>query len=147
MHAKIRRAGLTDCAALLALIHQHAHFERSTATISLPELEGILVEPSAPVSIFVATHESLVLAYAAMTLDYSLWRSRIWAHLDCLFVAQRWRGHGLGAALLKHVHHAARALGADRLEWQTPDWNARAIAFYRREGADCSSKTRFFIEL
>jgi len=145
MDAKIRRASVSDCAALLDLIRQHAAFERSVATIDTAELRHILTAPQAPMQIFVGVDAGIILGYAAFAIDYSLWRGGPWAHLDCLFVVEQARGQNLGAALFRHVRKAARVLGADRLEWQTPNWNARAIAFYRREGADCVPKTRFSI--
>jgi GNAT superfamily N-acetyltransferase len=88
-----------------------------------------------PVRIFVASLAEEALAYAAFTLDYSLWRARKWAHLDCLYVQREARGKGIGSMLLRHVADESLRLAADRLEWQTPDWNDKAIAFYSREGA------------
>lgn len=42
---------------------------------------------------------------------------------------------------------AARKEGADRLEWQTPAWNERAIGFYRSRNAKGVPKMRFGINL
>ncbi|WP_420710438.1 GNAT family N-acetyltransferase [Asticcacaulis sp. SL142] len=66
-----------------------------------------------------------------------------WAHLDCLYVETQARSQGAGASLLHHAKATAQRLGADRLEWQTPEWNERAIAFYIREGASGQAKMRF----
>jgi GNAT superfamily N-acetyltransferase len=142
----IRAAEAGDCDALLAMIQVHACFERSEATISRETLLK-LIENGQPVSMIVAALEARLAGYAALTFDYSLWRGRQWAHLDCLYVASEMRGLGIGAQLLRATASAAGDFGADRLEWQTPDWNKRAIAFYEREGATGQVKTRFSLGL
>ena len=147
MHLRIRRARSADCAALLALVREHATFERSAATIVEPELARILAMRRPPVRIFIAANGDGLIAYAALTIAYALWRGRRWAHLDCLFVKADARGGGVGAALLHHVIGVSRDFGADRVEWQTPDWNERAIAFYRREGARGLNKMRFRLDV
>lgn len=147
MDLHIRAAGIADCAAVLAFVREHAAFEQAEATITDAELTRLLALRHPPVRVFVATMAGRVIAYAAMTTDYALWRGRRWAHLDCLFVSPEARGLGVGASLLRHVLQVTKSLRIDRLEWQTPNWNARAIAFYRREGAMCLPKMRFSIPL
>jgi GNAT superfamily N-acetyltransferase len=139
----IRPALSKDCSALFGLIADHARFERSVATLTPSDLMSILAHDTPPVTIFVGARGCELLGFAAVTFDLSLWRARRWAHLDCLFVREDARGLGLGTVRLEAaVDHAATS-GADRMEWQTPTWNERAIAFYRRAGAEMSAKVRF----
>ena len=144
---EIRPARLEDCRALLGLIQDHAHFEHSSATIGEGALTAILRGDVAPVTLFVVARGDDLLGYAALTLDYSLWRASRWAHLDCLYLIEEVRGRGMGAKLLTHVQEFARLTNADRLEWQTPDWNRKAINFYRWQGASYSAKARFFLTM
>lgn len=146
MNFEIRRAVPEDAPDLLALIEAHAAFERAHAGIGERRLGELLASDQAPVTIWVASTPELV-GYAALTTDFSLWRGRYWAHLDCLFVRDAWRGQGCGRELLATARSAARADGADRLEWQTPSWNEPAIRFYRREGAIAADKARFCMTL
>jgi len=139
---RIRAAQTRDAMPLLRLVHDHAAFERAAATLTLAELTRLLVDP-APLRLTVAESEAGLLGYSAMTFDYSLWRGHHWAHLDCLFVRATDRDRGIGRQLLAHAFAQAVAAGADRLEWQTPDWNEAAIRFYCREGAACVTKKRF----
>jgi GNAT superfamily N-acetyltransferase len=132
---------------LLALIREHAAFERSEATIDAKTLMNLLSIQTPQVRVFVGEIGGDVLAYAALTVDYSLWRGQTWAHLDCLYVRSSVRSSGIGGEMLKQATIEARSLGADRLEWQTPEWNQRAIAFYKREGAFASTKVRFKIDI
>ncbi len=117
------------------------------ASIDASALAHIIGNPEPPVQIYVAEGSDDILGYAALTNDYSLWRGRYWAHLDCLFVKSQARGLGIGGQLLRHIASVAHAVGADRLEWQTPDWNERAASFYHAHGATSATKLRFGVAL
>jgi len=143
----IRRAAPADGDALLSLIRDHALFERAEASIARETLSGLLVAPAPPCLLFVAAQGDALLGYAALTLDYALWRGHCWGHLDCLYVDAAHRGRGIGEQLLAAARQEARARGADRMEWQTPDWNERAAEFYRRIGATMTSRARFALAL
>lgn len=143
----IREAESDDCNALLSLIHAHARFERAEATITSKGLSRLLNARAPQASVFVAARHGQVLGFTALTSDYCLWRDSVYAHLDCLFVAPEARGRGIGAELLDRVKTVSRARGIGVLEWQTPDWNERGIAFYKREGAAGQGKMRFSLNL
>lgn len=147
MEFRIRPATPADRDALFDLICDHARFEHAKATLTREVLDAALRSPSPPVKIFVAAKQNDLLGYAALTHDYSLWRGRRWAHLDCLFVREGCRGMSIGGELLGVVTGCARDWGADRLEWQTPSWNEWAIAFYKRQNAEGLPKMRFGIAL
>jgi GNAT superfamily N-acetyltransferase len=55
--------------------------------------------------------------------------------LEDLFVYPRFRGQGLGKALLSRVAARAAEQGCVRLQWDVLDWNQTAIDFYQRLGA------------
>jgi len=147
MEVRIRRARPGDGESLLALIRAHAAFERADATVDAATLVDLLAHPAPPCLLFVATRGEALLGYAALTLDYALWRGCWWGHLDCLFVREAQRGQAIGKRLLTAAAEEARARGADRMEWQTPAWNGRATAFYRRAGATMTAKARFAMTL
>ncbi len=144
---EIRLARPDDAAALLALICAHASFEGATASITQAELAGMLAAETPPTHIMVAALGDELLGYAAITRDFSLWRARHWAHLDCLFVAEAVRGQAIGTRLLDTALAHARGIEADRIEWQTPLSNKPAIAFYRHYGACGAPKMRFALPL
>jgi GNAT superfamily N-acetyltransferase len=144
---RLRVALPGDAADLLQLIQAHAVFERSAASLTLGALQTILAAEAAPVHLLVAEEQGMLLGYAAITFDWSLWRAQRFGHLDCLFVAEAARGSGIGKRLLDEAVRFAGTKGADRLEWQTPDWNEDATRFYIREGALCAAKTRFALQI
>jgi GNAT superfamily N-acetyltransferase len=57
-------------------------------------------------------------------------------HLEDLFVRPRFRGRGMGRALLEKVAAIAVARGCVILFWHVLDWNTPAIEFYKTLGAD-----------
>ena len=143
----IRPALPDDCHGLLKLIHDHATYEGSRSILTSKSLSTILRSSGEHVTILVAARGSKPLGYAALTYDFSLWRNHLWAHLDCLYVCEIARGLGEGAQLLHRACDLAKSQGADRLEWQTPEWNHRAADFYTREGATMVRKMRFSLSL
>ena len=144
MSIRVRSANAADAPQLITLIHDHAAFEQTMATISKDQLTKILVSHDPPVRLFVAENQQEAVGYAAATLDFSTWRASYWMHLDCLFVRSEWHGNGIGKRLLEYVANDAIHSGADRLEWQTPQWNADAIQFYHSLGALSAIKARFW---
>ena len=145
--AEIRMAELRDVLPLLSLIRDHAAFEQAVATINADRLQELLATHPAPVELIVAEGAGGLIGFAALTIDFSLWRGSLWGHLDCLFVCEDQPGSGLGQNLFDCAARRARDRGADRLEWQTPAWNRAAIRFYERQRAACAPKMRFSLLL
>ncbi|MCM2473985.1 GNAT family N-acetyltransferase [Rhizobium sp. CG5] len=144
---EIRRATPADADELLRLIGEHADYEKASATITGSSLAHLLAKENPPIILFVAAGGEGLAGYAALTFDHALWRASRYAHLDCLFVQAAARGDGIGKRLLDHVVREACATGADRLEWQTPQWNRDAIRFYERQGGVWEPKARFRLPL
>ena len=49
--------------------------------------------------------------------------------------------------MLRTARLYALSVGIDELQWQTPEWNERAIQFYLREGAMSEIKSRFSLRI
>lgn len=143
----VRQAEPEDASDLLEMIKEHAIFERSHASITSGELMRVIGGAVPGAIVFVAAKNESLLGYAALTMEFSLWRGRFRAHLDCLFVREGDRSNGVGAALFNRAKQHSCTIDLDRLEWQTPDWNHRAISFYEREGATGTAKIRFGLDL
>ena len=88
MTAAVRRARPEDTGQLIDLIRAHAAFERGEALITEADLMELLRRKKQPVRLFIAERTKRIVGYAALTTDFSLWRSSRWAHLDCLFVVE-----------------------------------------------------------
>ncbi|MER5933026.1 GNAT family N-acetyltransferase [Streptomyces sp. NPDC002054] len=150
----VRRARPEDLARLVELIHEHVAYEKSA-----PRPPGLAdrlgrqlfaPEAGADAGLWVLVAEDPdgeVVGYAACSAEFSFWDARHYLHMDCLYLADGARGHGLGAALMAAVADLARELGMDQVQWQTPDWNEGAIRFYDRLGAAGIQKRRYSLDL
>ncbi|WSF37097.1 GNAT family N-acetyltransferase [Streptomyces sp. NBC_01351] len=159
----VRRALAGDLPRLVELVHEHIAYEKSAprppglAERLGPQLfaEDSLGAPGGPPGrslgeaagglwvLLAETPDGEVVGYAACSAEFSFWDARHYLHMDCLYLAQDARGHGLGAALMDAVAGLAREQGLDHVEWQTPEWNEGAIRFYDRLGATGAPKRRY----
>ena len=87
---------------------------------------------------WIAEVDRRVVGYASVIAGYNtdLAAPELWM-LD-LFVVARWRGHGIGRALVRAVARQAVRRGVSSLGWGVRGSNTRARRFYRRLGARIS---------
>jgi len=76
-----------------------------------------------------------VVGFALYFHNFSTFLAKPGIYLEDLYVRQKFRGRGYGAALLRHLAHLAVERNCGRLEWSVLDWNHRAIDFYKSLGA------------
>ncbi|WP_405487699.1 GNAT family N-acetyltransferase [Streptomyces sp. NBC_00096] len=142
----VRPARPGDLPRLVELMREHMAYEKSAPRPAdlADRLGPQLFADGARLRVLLAeTPEGAVAGYAACSAEFSFWDARHHLHMDCLYLAEEARGHGLGAALMDGVADLARELGFGRVEWQTPDWNEGAIRFYDRLGATGRPKLRY----
>jgi GNAT superfamily N-acetyltransferase len=82
----------------------------------------------------IAEEEGEAAGFALFYPIYSTWKGRA-MHLEDLFVRPRFRGRGIGKALLAKVAAMAVERGCTRFFWHVLDWNEAAIDFYGSLGA------------
>jgi GNAT superfamily N-acetyltransferase len=73
--------------------------------------------------------------FALFFHNFSTLRGKPGLYLEDLFVRPQARGRGIGRLLLAWLARTAVERGCARLDWAVLDWNAPAIAFYRKLGA------------
>jgi ABC-type dipeptide/oligopeptide/nickel transport system permease component len=85
---------------------------------------------------WLATHVTIInLGYAITFETYSSFLALPTLYLEDLFVIPEARGSGAGRAAFRHLAAEALRRGCGRMEWAVLDWNALAIGFYERLGA------------
>ncbi|WP_330299216.1 GNAT family N-acetyltransferase [Streptomyces sp. NBC_00503] len=142
----VRPARPEDLPRLDELIREHVAYEKSAPRPAglADRLGAQLFAEDARLWVLLAeTPDGEVAGYAACSAEFAFWDARHYLHMDCLYLAEEARGHGLGAALMEGVKGLARELGLGHVEWQTPDWNEGAIRFYDRLGATGRAKRRY----
>jgi GNAT superfamily N-acetyltransferase len=91
--------------------------ERPVAEVLIGELEG---HPASSALIF---H------------NFSTFLGKPGIYLEDLYVRPRFRGRGMGMAMMVRLARLARERGCGRLEWSVLDWNEPSIGFYESLGA------------
>jgi GNAT superfamily N-acetyltransferase len=135
----IRAARAEDTALILAFVRELAEFERESGAVKLTEAE--LARDGFPAAggeryfeCLIAEEDGEAAGFALFFPVYSTWRGRA-LHLEDLFVRPRFRGRGIGKALLRRVAALAVARECALLFWHVLDWNTPAIEFYKSLGA------------
>jgi GNAT superfamily N-acetyltransferase len=134
----IRAATPADIPLILDLIRALATYEREPDAVQTtaadllrdgfgerPRFECLIAESS----------DGEPAGFALFFYNYSTWRGRAGIHLEDLFVLPRFRGAGIGKALLARVAARAAEQGCVRLQWDVLEWNQTAIDFYQGLGA------------
>ena len=135
---RIRPARRGDEELILGLIQELADFERLAHEVSAtPELlAASLFGPEPAAEVVIAQLDGQTAGFALFFRNFSTFLGRSGLYLEDLYVRERYRGQGIGRALLEHLNGLARERGYGRMEWSVLDWNARAIGFYQSLGAE-----------
>lgn len=133
---EIRTARPDDVAAIVAMVHELADFERAPEQCHLVEeqLHEALFRPEPALFGHVALDDGEHIGMALWFLNFSTWRGRHGIYLEDLYVRPAARGTGAGKALLAALAAICAERGYDRLDWSVLDWNP-ARDFYAALGS------------
>jgi len=138
----IRRATASDAPLICGMIRELADFERELDQVdATPEdlvRDGFRENPS--FHAFIAEWEGETAAYALYFFTYSTWAGRPSLFVEDLFVRERFRGKGIGTALLQRMAAIAREKKCYGMRWEVLHWNSAAIQFYGSLGAVVQSQ-------
>ena len=134
----VRSATLADVPSLFELIKALAEYEKLSHAVtgSTQSLASHLFGEKTYAEAILAELSGKAIGFALFFHNYSTFLTQPGIYLEDLFVLPEYRGKGIGKALLVEVASIAVSRGCGRLEWSVLDWNAPAIAFYQRMGAD-----------
>lgn len=138
MSVTVRDARPADAALIFDLIGELAAYEKlSHAVDATPDMiAGALFGATPRLFCDIAEYEGEAAGLAIWFLNFSTFRGRHGIYLEDLFVRPRFRGKGLGKALLARLAARCVEQGYARFEWSVLDWNAPSIAFYQSIGAE-----------
>ena len=133
----IRPAEAGDVRVILGLIRSLAEYEREPQAVTATEAD-LLRDGFGPRPLFyvvLAEWDGAPVGFAFYFFNYSTWQGKPGLYLEDLFVEPKFRGYGIGKALLVHLAQLAVTHGCGRFVWQVLDWNEPAIRFYEKMGA------------
>ena len=130
----IRKAAAADFGQLVALFREFSKFEHKERFMTNSE-ERMLREQDAFNALAAVDGEGRIVGYAAYFFCYFTWSGKA-LYMDDLYVCPDYRGCGLGRELTRRLIDMARAEGCHKMRWQVAEWNAPAIEFYKKLGAE-----------
>lgn len=152
---RIEAATENDVSLILAFIRDLAEYERALDRVTATEetLRASLFGPEPRAECVIvygndvtyqvdatlegdATHEDdAPVAFALYFFSFSSFSGLPNLYLEDIFVRPAARGAGVGRQLFAFLARRARERGCGRMEWSVLNWNAPAIAFYEKLGA------------
>jgi GNAT superfamily N-acetyltransferase len=134
---RIRQARREDVPLMFSLIVELAEYERAADQVVGTEemLEEALFGSKPVAEALIAQLDAEPAGFALFYTSFSTWQCTPGIWLEDLVVSERFRGAGVGQALVSELAAVALERGCGRLEWAVLDWNAPAIRFYDRLGA------------
>ncbi len=132
------RPGPEDAALIVNLVRELAEYERLLHEVRMTpdDLVRDLFGPRPYAEAVIAREGDQPVGFALWFHNYSTFAGRPGLYLEDLYVRPAFRGRGYGEALLRYLARLAVERGCARFEWAVLDWNAPAIAFYRKLGAE-----------
>ncbi len=142
MTDRIRRATPADTAAITAMIHGLARFERAAeqCTVNETQISAALFTEPATLRAHVAEVDGDVAAMALWFLNFSTWDGVEGVFLEDLYVHPRFRRRGLARGLLTALARECVDNGYTRLSWAVLNWNTDAIVLYDAIGGQPQSE-------
>lgn len=152
MDVRIRNATMADYDALCALFEQVDHLHAT----ALPDIfrpfsgparerdhiQRILDDELQCLLVAEVGNDIIGVAEANVSVapEWPMVVPRRWVHVRDIVVDERFRGKGIGTALLAHIEVWARSLGIMRVELQVWEFNAGARAAYEHAGFRTASR-------
>ena len=107
-------------------------------------LRDALFGPHAYIEVLVAAENDIFAGYALFYPSYASFRGQKGHYLEDLYVDPEFRGRKLGEAFLREIACRGSERGFKRIDFQVLEWNAPAIGFYEKLGADRDDTERHF---
>lgn len=147
MKYHIRFAQAQDMAKIIDLCAAHAAYEEANydPTGKAERLAQAVFAAQPKLYLLVVEMNEELVGYASYMTQYATWDAAEYVYMDCLYLNEKTRGQGIGEQMIRRIQEEAKQLGCTLIQWQTPDFNHRAIKFYKRIGGVGKTKIRFFL--
>ena len=128
-------------ARLLVEFRDHNGHDWPSENAILASAERLLEDPATEFLLGAPGEDAPPAGVCQLRFRWSVWTAAPDCWLEDLYVRAAARGQGVGAALVAAALDRARARGSRRIELDTSEANAGALALYERMGFSTSSKS------
>jgi GNAT superfamily N-acetyltransferase len=134
---KLRKAAAKDIPLILSFIRELAEYERAPNSVACTEedLRRDGFGPTPKFQVILAEWNEEPAGMAFFFYNYSTWQGRPGIFIEDLFVRPRFRGKGIGRALMASLAKTAIAEQCYGVRWEVLDWNKPAIDVYQHLGS------------
>lgn len=141
----IRLVKKKDIPQLVALCKEHADYEQAgyNPKGKIEMLSQNLFSSKQDNIVFVLDDGGKLLGYSTILKQFSTWEADFYYYMDCLYLQEQARGKGYGKMMMNEIKKYALNENCN-VQWQTPQFNKKAIKFYKSIGAESKTKQRFF---
>lgn len=140
---RLRPATIDDAPLLRAMIRELADYEHELDQVTISEndlrRDGFGEKPR--FRALIAEWDGQPAGYALFFEYYSTWAGH-GLYLEDLFVREKFRGRGIGTALLARVAWIAVDEHCRGVHWEVLNWNTKAIEMYKEIGAQFPDQWR-----
>lgn len=143
----IRKAIPSDIHDIILLCAAHAAYEKAEYSMEgkAEKLAAAIFADNPVCNCLIVVTDEGISGYATYTFEYSTWDAAYYTMMDCLYLKDAIRGHGIGEALMKAIAIHSIKKENVMMQWHTPSFNTRAIKFYKRIGGLSKDKVRFYL--
>ena len=133
----LRDTAPADIPVLHRLMRDFAIYERleHRFTVTEAQLDAALFGARPALYSILAEADGATVGFALWYFTFGSFSGNHGLFVEDVFVAQPYRGRGIGLALFRHMARITLARQCTEMAWNVLDWNTPAIEFYRRIGA------------
>jgi GNAT superfamily N-acetyltransferase len=146
MNLKINKADEENIPQIIRLMREFAEFENLLDYFEATDERlkiALFGETEVAEAILVFDDETPI-GYAVFYPNYATFRGQRGLYLEDIYVTKEFRGRGVGELVLKYLAKEAKGRGFERIDFQVLEWNASAIKFYEKLGANRDNEERHF---
>ncbi|HVE56985.1 MAG TPA: GNAT family N-acetyltransferase [Pyrinomonadaceae bacterium] len=146
MSIRFEKAALENIPQIIALMLEFAEYEKLLDSFEVtPERLRIALFGDGKVAeAIVAFDGEQAIGYAIFFPYFATFRGQRGIYLEDIYLTKSARGRGVGEMMLKYIAKSAKERGFERIDFQVLEWNAPAIGFYERLGAERNDEERHF---
>jgi GNAT superfamily N-acetyltransferase len=143
---RIEKAAEQNIPQILALLLEFAEYEKLLDTFEVTEerLNLALFGETKVAEALVAFDGERTIGYAIYFPYFATFRGQRGIYLEDIYLTKDFRGKGIGEMMLKQIAKIAKQRGFERIDFQVLEWNAPAIGFYEKLGAERNDEERHF---